>query len=143
MPRLWKSVVTFWRILEFPLKSGFHCEVPTCDPEQRYEILFFMLFIHSAGRGIVMLELPVFLAVVNALALPMFGLWALLSTKLSVGDALRRAERRFLIALVIISLVTLRTVMRLDDVWLIHTLTLASMVLGVFTVPSREGALAI
>ncbi|MCS7467253.1 hypothetical protein NZK35_11425 [Stieleria sp. ICT_E10.1] len=90
-----------------------------------------------------MLELPEFFAVVNAIALPLFGLWALLSTKLSVGDALRRAERRFLIALVIISLVTLRTVMRLDDVWLIHTLTLASMVLGVFTVPSREGALAI
>ncbi|WP_182871385.1 hypothetical protein [Stieleria mannarensis] len=88
-------------------------------------------------------ELTELFAVVDAIALPILGLWALLSTKLSVGEALRRAERRFMIALVIISLVTLRTVMRLDEVWLIHTLTLASMVLGVFTVPSREGALAV
>ena len=81
-------------------------------------------------------------AVVDAIALPILGLWALLSTKLSVGEALRKAERRFLVALVIISLVTLRTVMRLDEVWLVHMLTLALMVLGVYLVPSREGALA-
>lgn len=82
-------------------------------------------------------------AVVDLIALPMLGLWAVLSTKLSIGDALRRAERRFFVALVIISFVTLRTVMRLDDAWLVHTMTLACMVLGVFTIPSREGALAI
>jgi hypothetical protein len=89
-----------------------------------------------------MLELPLLFAFIDALSMPVLGLWALLSTKLSVGPALRRAEKRFFIALVIISLVTLRTVMSLDDVWLIHTTTLASMVLGVFLVPSREGSLA-
>ena len=90
-----------------------------------------------------MLELPLMLAFADAIAMPILGLWALLSTKLSVGPALRRAEKRFFIALVIISLVTLRTVASLDDVWLIHTATLALMVLGVFLVPSREGSLAI
>lgn len=82
-------------------------------------------------------------AFVDALALPAIGIWALLGTKLSVGDSLRRAEKRFLVTLIIISLVTLRTVAIHDDVWLIHTLTLASMVLGVFTVPSREETLLV
>jgi len=82
-------------------------------------------------------------AFVDAIALPLFGLWALLATKLSVGPAVRRAEKRFLLALVVISLVTLRTVIRLDEVWLVHTITLASMVLGVFLVPAREGAVAV
>ena len=83
------------------------------------------------------------LALVDALALPPLGLWALLATKLSVGQSLRRAERSFIVALVVISLVTLRTAARLDEVWLIHTVTLALMILGVFMVPSREGALAV
>ncbi|MCA9136030.1 MAG: hypothetical protein KDB00_04705 [Planctomycetales bacterium] len=83
------------------------------------------------------------LALVDAFALPILGLWALLSTKLAVGESLRRAEKRFLAALVIITLFTMRTVLFLDDVWLIHTMTLAAMVLGVFLVPSREGALAV
>lgn len=82
-------------------------------------------------------------ALVDATALPLLGLWALLSTKLAVGDALRRAEKRFLFVLVIATLVTMNTVLRLDDVWLIHTVTLALMVLGVFLVPSREGSLAV
>ena len=80
---------------------------------------------------------------VDAIALPLFGLWALLATKLSIGPAVRRAEKQFLFALVVISLVTLRTVIRSDEVWLIHTITLASMILGVFLVPSREGAVAV
>lgn len=90
-----------------------------------------------------MFESVQLLALIDALALPILGIWALLATKLAVGDALRRAEKRFLFALVIITLVTMRTVLRLDEVWLIHTMTLAAMVLGVFLVPSREGALAI
>lgn len=83
------------------------------------------------------------LAIVDIIALPLLGLWALLATKLSIGEKLRRAERFFFVALIIISLVTLRTVVTLDDVWLVHTMTLSLMVLGVFMVPSREGALAI
>ncbi len=79
----------------------------------------------------------------EALGLPLLGLWALLSTKLAVGPALRGAEQRFMIALVIITLVTMRTVLRLDEVWIVHTMTLASMILGVFLVPSREESLAV
>ena len=80
------------------------------------------------------------LAVVDATALPLLGLWALLAIKLTIGEALRRAERRFFIALVIISLVTLKTVARLDEVWLIHMVTLAAMVMGAFLVPARDGS---
>lgn len=90
-----------------------------------------------------MTDLTQILAMVDALALPLLGLWALLATKLSIGESLRRAERFFIVALVVISLVTLRTVSRLDEVWLIHSVTLALMILGVFMVPSREGALAV
>ena len=90
-----------------------------------------------------MTDLNQYLSVVEALALPLLGLLALLATKLSVGESLRRAERSFIVALVVISLVTLRTVTRLDEVWLVHSVTLSLMILGVFTVPSREGALAV
>ncbi|MCD0461602.1 hypothetical protein [Roseiconus lacunae] len=73
----------------------------------------------------------------EALALPVVGLWALLSTKLLIGDDLVRAERRFIAVLVITSLITLRTVAGLHDAWLIHTVTLSAMVLGVFVIPGR------
>jgi hypothetical protein len=90
-----------------------------------------------------MTDLVQCLAIVDVIALPLLGLCALLATKLSIGESLRRAERFFIVALVVISLVTLRTVSRLDEVWLIHSVTLALMILGVFMVPSREGALAV
>lgn len=104
---------------------------------------FLMIETFFAGRRNAMLDLSETLALVDAMGLPLLGLWALLATKLAVGEALRRAEKRFMIALVIITLVTMRTVLRLDEVWIVHTLTLALMVLGVFLVPSREGALAV
>ncbi|MCC9603233.1 hypothetical protein LOC67_22010 [Stieleria sp. JC731] len=72
-----------------------------------------------------------------ALTLPVVGLWALLSTKLSVGEELVRAERRFITTLIVTSLITLRTVAGLHDAWLIHTVTLAAMILGVFIIPGR------
>ena len=75
---------------------------------------------------------------VDFVALPGYCLCSLLATKLSIGDSLRRAEHRFLIALMIMSLVTLRTVTQLDDTWLVHSITLSGMILGVFLIPSRE-----
>ncbi len=81
-------------------------------------------------------------ALVDIMAMPLLGFWALMATKLCVGDALRKAERRFFLALIIASFVTLRTVMRLDDVWIVHTVTLAAMILGVFIVPSRDSLVA-
>ena len=75
---------------------------------------------------------------VDAVAIPMLALWALLAVKLTVGEPLQRAQRRFLIALVVVSLVTIRTVAVMDDSWLIHMLTLASMVIGACVLPSRS-----
>ena len=79
---------------------------------------------------------------VDAVAIPLVGLWALLAVKLSVGEQLHRAQRRFLVALVVISLVTLRTVAMMDSTWLIHTMTLVSMVIGACVVPSRAEMVA-
>lgn len=90
-----------------------------------------------------MTDLFYFLPLVDAIVLPLIGLWALLATKLTIGDALRRAERWFIVALVFISFVTLRTVAYLDEAWLIHMMTLASMVMGTFLMPSRAGAVTI
>ncbi|MEL6110814.1 MAG: hypothetical protein AAFU85_32820 [Planctomycetota bacterium] len=75
--------------------------------------------------------------VVDMVAIPLVGLWALLAVKLNIGEPLHRAQRRFLVALVVISLVTLRTVTLMDSTWLIHTMTLASMVIGACVVPGR------
>ncbi|MEO1529743.1 MAG: hypothetical protein AAFX06_30360, partial [Planctomycetota bacterium] len=61
-----------------------------------------------------------FAAIVDAIAIPLVGLWALLAVKLTIGAPLQRAQRRFFIALVVISLITLRTVAVMDDAWLIH-----------------------
>ncbi|MEM6473185.1 MAG: hypothetical protein AAF802_26725 [Planctomycetota bacterium] len=81
------------------------------------------------------------IACLDCFALPLLGFWALMSIKLAIGDDLRRAERRFLFALVIISLVTLKTVIRSDEAWLVHTGTLGLMIVGVFTLPDRETAI--
>lgn len=86
---------------------------------------------------------PMMLAmVVDAVAIPLVGLWALLAVKLNIGEPLHRAQRRFLIALVVISLVTLRTVAVMDSTWLIHTMTLATMVIGACVVPARAEMIA-
>ncbi|OYP35170.1 hypothetical protein [Rhodopirellula sp. MGV] len=76
--------------------------------------------------------------VFESLVMPLIGLWVLLSTKLSIGEELVRAEKRFIATLVVMSLITLRTVAGLHDAWLIHMVTLAAMVLGVFIIPGRS-----
>ena len=74
----------------------------------------------------------------SALGLPVVAMVALLVAKLSTGDAARRAERRFLALLVVMTLVTTHTVMTQNAAWLIHTTTLGLMVIGSLWIPGQS-----
>ncbi len=75
--------------------------------------------------------------IADTLLLPLIGSIALLVAKLSIGEAARMAERHFLVALVVITIVTLRTVIACDETWLVHTTTLALMIIGAFVIPGQ------
>ncbi|TWU02050.1 hypothetical protein [Neorhodopirellula pilleata] len=74
---------------------------------------------------------------VSALGLPLIAMVALLLAKLSTGVAARRAERRFLAVLVVLTLVTAHTVMTQNAAWLIHTTTLGLMIVGSLWIPGQ------
>lgn len=90
-----------------------------------------------------MAEFFQFASLVNAIIFPLIGGTVLLLSKLTVGEAARRAERRFLATLVVITIVTLRTVITCDDVWLVHTATLSLLILGALLIPHREASIAV
>ena len=85
-----------------------------------------------------MFDLPQITEIVDAIIMPMIGGLALLLAKLSQGDAARWAERQFFAVLVVITLVTLRTVIKFDEVWLIHTTTLGSLIVGALVIPGHD-----
>ena len=76
--------------------------------------------------------------IADTLLLPLIGSIALLAAKLSVGEAARMAERHFMVALVVITAITLRTVILCDEAWLIHTTTLALMIIGALSIPNQR-----
>ncbi len=82
-------------------------------------------------------------SIVNAIILPLFAVAALILAKFSHGEAARQAERQFLATLVIMTIITVRTVITCDDVWLIHTATLATMIVGALVVPSQDPSVAV
>ena len=82
-----------------------------------------------------LLQMPHF---VDAIILPLIGVWSLFHLKLAVGVAQRRAERQFFLALIVMTFITLRTVALCDDCWLVHTTTTAGMILGALLVPARS-----
>ena len=84
--------------------------------------------------------LTVFIQMMDAILMPMIGCGALLMSKLSQGDMARWAERQFLATLVVITLVTMRTVIHCDDLWLVHTMTLAAMIVGALLIPNLESS---
>lgn len=83
-----------------------------------------------------MVELLAFANGVNALGLPVLGLVSLLASKLAQGPAKRQAERLFLAALALVTVVTIRTATLSDPAWLAHSLTLMLMVVGAVFVAS-------
>jgi hypothetical protein len=76
----------------------------------------------------------------DAIILPFIGGIALLLAKFRVGDAARWHERQFLAVLVVMSIVTLRTVIYCDEVWLVHTTALGALIIASLMIPSQEEA---
>ena len=74
----------------------------------------------------------------SALGLPIIAMLALMFAKLSTGNAARRAERRFLAVLIVMTLVTAHTVMTQNAAWLIHTITLGLMIVGSLWIPDQS-----
>ncbi|MCM2369303.1 hypothetical protein [Aporhodopirellula aestuarii] len=74
----------------------------------------------------------------SALGLPIIALLALMLAKLTTGMAARKAERRFLAVLIVMTLVTAHTVMMQNAAWLIHTTTLSLMVVGSLWIPGQQ-----
>lgn len=74
----------------------------------------------------------------SVLGLPIIAMAALMVAKLTTGTAARRAERRFLALLIVMSLVTAHTVMTQNAAWLIHTATLSLMVVGSLWIPGQH-----
>lgn len=90
-----------------------------------------------------MLDLPEFVGVMDAIVLPLVGLWSLIWIKICSGEESRSAERQFLLTLVVITIVTLRTVINCDDVWLVHTLTLSIMIVGALAIPGNKRSIVL
>ena len=88
-------------------------------------------------------DLSQFVGMLDAVFLPMLGIWSLIWSKISFGEAARRAERRFLLTLIVITMVTLRTVVKCDDAWLVHTITLAVMVVGALAIPNQDSLVVV
>ncbi|SMP75298.1 hypothetical protein SAMN06265222_1196 [Neorhodopirellula lusitana] len=87
-----------------------------------------------------MAQIVFFASAFSVLGLPMLAMLALLVAKLSTGTAARRAERRFLALLIVMSLVTAHTVMTQNAAWLIHTTTLSLMVVCSLWIPGQSHA---
>ena len=83
-------------------------------------------------------DLPQFTEIIDAIVMPLIGAIALLLAKLSQGDAARWAERRFFVTLVVITLVTLRTVIVCNEFWLVHTATLGTLIVGALVIPGHS-----
>ena len=89
-----------------------------------------------------MQELSQIIALFDAVLLPLIGGVTLFLSKVSSGETARWAERQFLAALLVITLVTLRTVVHCEDTWLIHTITLSVMIVGALKIPDHDSSLA-
>lgn len=85
-------------------------------------------------------DLTEVIVTMDAILMPLIGCAALMTSKLSHGEVARWAERQFLATLVVITLVTLRTVIHCDDAWLVHTITLAAMIMGALMIPNLDSS---
>ncbi len=88
-------------------------------------------------------EFSYLIGVLDAIVLPLITLVVLTLAKFCQGEAGRRAERQFLAMLVVMTVITLRTVITLDDSWLLHTSTLATMIVASLVVPNQQASVAV
>lgn len=85
-----------------------------------------------------MLNLAQTTELIDAVILPLLGCIALFFAKFRHGEAARWAERQFMGVLVVMTLVTLRTVIECHDVWLVHTMSLGTLIIASLMIPSQE-----
>ena len=79
----------------------------------------------------------------DAIILPFVALSVLLLAKFRVGEPARCHERQFLAVLLGITIVTLRTVIYCEEFWLVHTLTLGSLIIAALVIPSQDASVAV
>ncbi len=85
-----------------------------------------------------MTDLPQITAIMDALLIPAAAGVALMLAKMTRGEMARRAEKNFFAILVVMTVITLRTVVLCEEAWLIHTATLATMIVGALAIPSQD-----
>ena len=90
-----------------------------------------------------MTEITYIAGLMDAIVMPLLALVALLLAKFTQGDGAKFAQRQFLAALVVMTIVTLRTVIRCDEMWLVHTTTLAGMIVGALVIPNANTSVAV
>ncbi len=89
------------------------------------------------------MDLGQFFTVMSTFLFPLLGGATLMATRLTSGETRKFAERQFFASLVVVTLVTLHTVVMSDQHWLIHTVTLASMIVGALVLPTPESSMAV
>ena len=85
-----------------------------------------------------MLDLAQTTELIDAIILPLIGCLALFFAKFRHGEAARWAERQFMGVLVVMTLVTLRTVVQCHDVWLVHTTALGTLIIASLMIPGHQ-----
>ena len=91
-----------------------------------------------------MTDLVQIASLLDAIVLPLLGLFFLMSSKLAVGETAKLCQGQFILTLIVMTIVTIRTVIHADDqTWLLHTISLGLMVVAALVVPSRESQLAV
>ncbi|MGI9474566.1 MAG: hypothetical protein ACR2NZ_23715 [Rubripirellula sp.] len=84
-----------------------------------------------------MFDLSQLTSFVDAIIFPLIGALALTFAKLSHGEAARWAEKQFFAVLLVITVVTLRTVINCHEIWIVHTTTLGGMIIGSLLIPGH------
>ncbi|TWU66311.1 hypothetical protein [Crateriforma conspicua] len=90
-----------------------------------------------------LLDSTLMASVLSTMAMPVIGVSTLLSAKLASGESLAKAQRRFFACLLVITIVTLRTVIVCDDAWIFHMSTLALMIVGALIIPDHDASVAV
>ncbi len=85
-----------------------------------------------------MLDLTQITSLLDAIIFPMIGSIALMYAKLCRGAAARRAEKQFFAILVVLTVVTLRTVITCHEIWIVHTMSLGALIVCSLLIPGQN-----
>ena len=99
--------------------------------------LFSISLFRSKTEFLLVFDLSQITSLLDAIIFPLIGSVALMYAKLSRGAAARRAEKQFFAILLVLTVVTLRTVITCHEIWLVHTLSLGGLIVGSLLVPGQ------